>query len=106
MYTLEQVIADRLYIHCPEEWQQKTMTQYAIHELNDTAWETMRSNIHRDKTCFTFARLMNGKCEMFSSNIDLIKYKRTCIIHFDDFDMNRNINGFDIDNFLSFLMEG
>lgn len=23
MYTLEQVIDNRLYIHCPEEWQKK-----------------------------------------------------------------------------------
>lgn len=85
---------------------EKTMAQYAIHELNDTAWGMINVNIHGSKTCFTFERLMSGKCEMFYDRIDNAISKGSCIIRFDEFDMNRNINDFDVDNFISFLMEG
>lgn len=104
MYTLEQVISNKLYIHCPEEWQQKTMAKYAAHELNDIAWERVAPNIYKYNTYFVFERFKSGRCEMFYGNVDHVKEEeRSHIIHFDDFD--RSVDVFNIDNFLSFLME-
>ena len=103
MYTLEEVIDNRLYIHCPEEWQRKTMAQYAAYELNDIAWKIVTPDINNHNTYFVFERFKNGRCEMFYGHVDHIEEAQS-IIHFDDFDRSTVI--FNVDNFISFLMEG